>query len=65
MASKVWYRVYLDALNGKEPQQRLWLGQFDDWKPPAQAHDVKVTGWADAINQARQLKQVPNVTESD
>lgn len=56
MISNVWNRVYLDAMAGKEPQQRLILGQFADWKPPAQAHDIKMTGWADVINKARQRK---------
>lgn len=63
--TKVWHRVYLDALSGKEPQQRLWLGQFDEWKPPAQAHDVKIGGWADAINSARKRKDDPDVIDAD
>lgn len=56
MIANVWKRVYLDAMAGKEPQQRLILGQFADWKPPAQAHDIKMTGWADIINKARLRK---------
>lgn len=59
MVANVWQRVYLDAMAGKEPQQRLILGKFDDWKPPAQAHDVKMTGWADIINSARKRNQIP------
>jgi len=55
--SKVWSRVYLDAVSGKAEQQKLFLGQFADWKPPAQAHEVQMTGWGDVINQARRLKR--------
>lgn len=56
MTANVWSRVYLDAMAGKIEQQKMWLGQFDSWKPPAQAHDIKLTSWADVINKARQRK---------
>ncbi len=56
MTSKVWNRVYVDALSGKVEQQKLWLGQFDGWKPPAQQNDVQITGLADLVNLARKRK---------
>lgn len=59
MVANVWQRVYLDAMAGKAEQQKMFLGVFDDWKPPAQSHDVKMTGWADVINSARRRKEVP------
>ena len=59
MVANVWQRIYLDAMAGKADQQKMIVGTFDDWKPPAQAHDVKMTGWADVINNARRRKDVP------
>jgi len=49
---KVWARVIVDALAGSTDDKKLIL-QVGGWKPPAQAHDVNVTGLADLANIAR------------
>lgn len=58
--NKVWNGVYLRAAKGDAEQAKIWLSTFDDWRPPAQAHEVKVNhGLADLIA-AKQLQDSQN-----
>lgn len=65
MVANVWQRIYLDALAGKAEQQKIIVGAYDEWKPPAQSHDVKMSGWADVINKARLRKDEDAGTDTN
>lgn len=56
-ASKVYNGLFLKAAQGDASAVRLWAELFDGYQPPAQKHDVKVSGLMDLVNLARK-KQV-------
>lgn len=52
-ASKVYNALYLRCLRGDPRAIELWSKMFDDYQPPAQKHDVTVSGLGDLVNMAR------------
>jgi hypothetical protein len=52
-ASKVYNGLFLKASLGDPAAVRLWAELFDNYQPPAQKHDVKVSGLLDLVNMAR------------
>lgn len=52
----VWNGVYLRALRGDAEQAKLFLGTYAKWQPPAQKHEVRVSGLADLAKAAETKK---------
>jgi len=51
---KVYTGLYLKAASGDPAAVKLYLQIFDDWRPPAQAHEIEVTtGLADLISKKK------------
>lgn len=52
-ANNVWKALWLRASAGEKPQAEMVLSHFAGYTPPAQKHEVQVSGLADLANLAR------------
>lgn len=48
-----WRGLAMRAAKGDKGQAEMILTHFGDYTPPAQKHEVKLTGWADLVREAR------------
>jgi len=52
----IWRGLTLRALKGDYKQAEMILSHFGDYTPPAQRHEVKVSGLGELYNMARQKR---------
>lgn len=52
----VWNGLFLRAMKGDAEQAKIVLGQYANWQPPSQKHEVTVGGLGDLVNLARNQK---------
>lgn len=68
--SAIWKGLTLKAMSGNVEAAKIVLGQYANWQPPAQKHEVQVsTGLADLVAQKKlameQQRKVIDVTPND
>lgn len=55
----VWNGLFLQAAKGNVEAAKVILGQYANWQPPAQKHELDVgTGLADLLQGVRKRKQI-------
>lgn len=57
----VWNGLFLRAAKGDAEQAKIILGQYAQWQPPSQKHEVTIGGLGDLVGLARKK----NIIEGD